>query len=144
MVIAPGQNKIVRVIPTRPAAEKDKVYRILIKPHAQKMTGKSEEEKSAGIKLMIGYELLAFIRPTNYTADLEVKREGKELRLLNAGNTNINVREIKLCGAIQTECTELNGQRLYAGQRLKLELPRSDGRLLIRKSVGSKFSLDEY
>jgi P pilus assembly chaperone PapD len=143
MVIAPGQNKIVRVIPTSPATDKDKVYRILIKPHAQKMSGQGEG-KSAGFKIMIGYELLVFIRPADYTVDLEVKREGTALNLFNAGNTNINVREIKLCGDDKSECTEIGGNRLYAGQSMQVILPSAKGKILIRKSVGSKFTLDEY
>ncbi len=143
MVITPGQNKIFRVIPTRPAGDKDLVYRILVKPHASKLSGQSED-KTAGIKLMIGYELLVFMRPANYTVDLQVQREGKKLNLLNAGNTNINVREIRLCEDNQSECIEINGNRLYAGQSAQVDLPRADGQILIRKSVGSKFTLDEF
>lgn len=143
MVLAPGQNKIFRVVPTRPADDADKVYRILIKPHASKMSGQSEE-KTAGIKLMIGYELLVFMRPANYKVDLQAKREGKKLNLYNAGNTNINVREIKLCVDDKSDCEEVNGHLLYAKQSWQVDLPRADGKILIRKSVGSNFTLDEY
>ena len=143
-VVAPGQRKVVRVSTTQAAIDKDKVYRILMKPHVGKFD-LATEKKVAGIKIILGYELLVFVRPATLQADLQVQRQGKLLSLHNAGNTNINVREIKLCqDSERKNCEVLGGKRLYAGQKWQVELPRTEGAIFIRKSVGSAFSVDEY
>ncbi|NOQ12885.1 MAG: fimbria/pilus periplasmic chaperone [Methyloprofundus sp.] len=143
-IVAPGQRKVVRLITTQSAIDKDKVYRILMQPHAGKFTTDSTQ-KAAGIKIILGYELLAFIRPANLDASLQVQRKGKSLALHNTGNTNINVREIKLCqDTEQQHCEILGGKRLYSGQQWQLNLPQAEGQIFIRKSVGNAFSVDEY
>ena len=143
-IVAPGQRKVVRLITTQAAIDTDKVYRILMQPHAGKFTTDSTQ-KVAGIKIMLGYELLAFIRPAKLDVNLQVQRKGKSLLLHNAGNTNINVREVKLCqDTEQQRCEKLGGKRLYAGQQWQFDLPQAEGKIFIRKSVGNAFSVDEY
>lgn len=143
-IVAPGQRKVVRLITTQQVIDTDKVYRILMQPHAGKFTADSTQ-KVAGIKIMLGYELLAFIRPAKLEVNLQVQRKGKSLLLHNAGNTNINVREIKLCqDAEQQQCEKLGGKRLYASQQWQFDLLQAEGKVFIRKSVGNAFSVDEY
>ena len=143
-IVAPGGRKVVRLITTEVAVDKDKVYRILMKPHAGKFNLDSTE-KVAGVKIILGYELLVLVRPATLQADLQVQRQGKRLNLYNAGNTNVNVREVRLCpGDDRKNCEVLGGKRLYAGQKWQVELPRAEGTVVIRKSVGSAFSVDEY
>lgn len=56
------------------------------------------------------------MRPSKYTVDLLVKREGKQLNFYNAWNTNIDERQIKVFAEDKTDCKAINGHRLYADQ----------------------------
>jgi len=144
LVIAPGKKKIIRVIVRQAATDKDQVYRIKIMPHAPPITtSDNSSKKQVGVKVLIGYELLAFIRPINHQAILDVNRQGQQLDLVNNGNTNVVIRTIKQCQS-DDNCKEVKGKRLYAGQSWSVKLPYAEGKVLIYKSVGNDFSSAEY
>lgn len=144
MIIAPNKKKILRVIARKSPSEKDKVYRIKIMPQLPPVSAKSDNtKKQTGVKVLLGYELLAFIRPIDHQATLNVKKENQTLQLINEGNTNVIIRSIKQCQD-ENVCKELKGKRLYAGQNWSIKLPYPNGKIKIYKSVGGEFSYDEY
>lgn len=147
LILAPQQRKIVRVIATQPAVDKDKVYRVKFMPKAPEVIATkdgADKTKQAGVKVLIGYEILAFVRPPNPHADLKVTRTGKTATFTNSGNTNLELRQVKVCNAEKTDCTEINGKRLYAGQTWSTDLPRVDGVIVVHKSVNMEFSEQEF
>ncbi|NOQ35641.1 MAG: hypothetical protein GQ569_07065, partial [Methylococcaceae bacterium] len=69
---------------------------------------------------------------------------GRERRL---GNTNINLHDIRQCPEDYeklTDCVDLGSKRLYANQQWQLQLPKTEGKLIVRKQVANEYSVDEY
>ena len=144
IVISAGQKKILRVMARQVPAEKDKVYRIKVMPNVPPIEIDDDgSKKKTGVKVMLGYELLAFIRPLNHQAILDINRQGQQLNFINNGNTNVVIRTIKQCQS-EDDCKEIKGKRLYAGQSWGVKLPYAEGKILIYKSVGNDFSSVEY
>ena len=143
MIVSAGQKKILRIIVREAPGTVDQVYRIKIMPYSPPIKTGDKSKKQVGVKVLLGYELLAFLRPPNHQAKLKVKQEGKTLKVTNEGNTNTILRNIKQCQD-KDHCQEIKGKRLYAGQSIDLKLPQAEGKIIIYKSVGAEFSLEEY
>ncbi len=147
LIVAPQQRKTVRVIVTQAATDKDKVYRVRFMPKAPEVIvtkDSTEKTKQTGIKVLIGYEILVFIRPPNPHADLQVTRIGKTATFKNTGNSNMELREVKVCNTDKTDCQEIKAKRLYAGQIWTTELSRADGVIVVHKSMNMEFSEQEF
>jgi|WetSurSiteA1Bulk_404760.scaffolds.fasta_scaffold00912_1 Mat/Ecp fimbriae periplasmic chaperone len=143
IIVQPNERKILRILAQTTATEKDLVYRVKIAPKAGELadTNADQAKKTAGVKILIGYEMLIFVRPPNPHGDLKVTRSGKTATFTNAGNTNVDLREVKVCDADKTSnCQEIKAKRLYAGQTWTTDLPRADGVITVRQSVGMEFT----
>lgn len=125
ILVPPGQRKRVRVILREPAKDQDRIYRLAIKPYTGDLNIDSDDSatKTSAIKVLLGYDLLLLSRPESLQPELDVNRDEKSITFVNTGNTNILLRRIVQCDKAKTECNELQPNRLYAGETLKLELP---------------------
>lgn len=121
LVIAPGSRKLLRFVNLQPSSDTDRIYRVTVTP----IVGEVSAEQTA-VKIVIAYEVLVLIQPNNPQPQIEAIRDGQRLTLHNRGNTNVLFREGKQCpsdDSAETECTNLPGKRIYAGQRWDVELP---------------------
>ena len=122
MILEPGQRKLVRVAAIGPRQERERVYRITVKPV---VGGISSAE--TGLKLLIGYDVLVLLRPTISRPVLTASRSGNSLTFRNSGNASLELIDGKQCDITGKSCTNLQGKRLYAGatwtQQLKSNLP---------------------
>ena len=121
LVVPPGGQRVVRLVNLEGYGKKERVYRVNLKP----MSGPVESEQM-GVKVMVGYGLLVFVEPQKVNVDLEASRDGRELKLRNKGNVNVQILQGEQCPprpAQGQECQELKGQRLYPGNEETLELP---------------------
>ena len=118
LVLEPGERRTIRVatIGERPAA--DRIYRVAIRPVA----GAVAAEESA-LKVFIGYDTLVLVRPARVTGDIEARRSGRTLVLVNAGNTAQELFEGKQCDAGGGNCQTLPSKRLYPGASWEQALP---------------------
>lgn len=119
MILEPGQRKIVRVAFIAPAADRERVYRVTVKPVA----GQLSSDRS-GLKILVGYDALVIARPLQRKSNVVATRNGEELRFTNAGNVSVELVGGQQCDAGGKNCTNLPAKRLYAGaewtQKLKL------------------------
>ena len=143
MIIPAGQKKVLRVIVRQAPMDIEQVYRIKVMPYAPPVKMGDKKTKQVGVKVLLGYELLAFVRPPNHHVKLNVNQQGQVLTVVNEGNTNTIIRRVKQCQTTDN-CQELKGKRLYAGQGWEIKLPQPQGKIIIDKSVGGEFSSDEY
>ena len=126
LMLLPGQRKRVRLIMREPAVEVDRIFRLAVKP----FTGNVElgaaqpGSTSTGIKVLLGYDILLLSRPATLAPELRVERTDSTLAVTNTGNTNVLLRSITQCGIGGRDCVELSPNRLYAGERLELALPK--------------------
>ena len=119
-IVAPGGRKTVRLVSLNPAPKVEEVYRITFRP----VVGELEATQTA-VKILIAYQVLAFIRPDKAFFDVSSKLEGKKITFSNTGNMNVVLRNGRFCTSKKEEsCTEITaGNRIYAGQSWSLDLP---------------------
>lgn len=134
MIVPAGGTKVMRLVKMGGGAD-ERVYRIAAKPVARGV-----EADESGLKIMIGYEILAIVYPNNTQPQLDVLREGTTLKVRNVGNTNVLLREGFQCeipGQALEDCTPLPGKRMYPGNEWTLELPR-DLPVTYYQSIGTR------
>lgn len=122
MVLPPGGRRSVRIINRHTTHSSDVVYRATVKPAtADPLTANSK----LGVKVVVAYGILIFVRPRNLNVSLDAKRKGNQVTFYNRGNTNIDMREGEQCGTRNRAqvCEELKGERLYPGKSHVLALP---------------------
>lgn len=140
MIVPPGGTKVLRLVDLGSSPD-ERVYRIAVKPVAAGV-----ESDQSGLKIMLGYEILAITYPANTKTKLDVARSGTTLRVKNLGNSNVLLREGFQCEQPDQpvgECDPLPGKRMYPGNEWELELPR-DLPVKYYHSVGTQSYVEEY
>jgi len=143
IVIPPKGRKLVRFVVLKKPTTNDAVYRVTFRPISNGVEG---ENNQIGVKVVIAYQVLVLVQPTNPEPNLIVKREGNKLKFKNKGNNNVLLREGKQCpseNATDDECEFLRGNRLYAGNEWSVDLP-SQRPVEYYLSVGTKNSIEKY
>ncbi len=138
VVVPPGGRKPVRVMVRQPATAQDLIYRISIVPQVGEV-----QSETLAVKVVVGYDALVIVRPPEASPEVEAKREGRTVEFINHGNTNVLLNRIRQCNADQSDCVELNSNRLYAGETWTLDLPR-DGPVEVYHTVGFKHTVKMY
>jgi P pilus assembly chaperone PapD len=140
LIVPPGATKVIRLVKLGPSLS-ERIYRVVAKPVASGV-----EAKESGLKILIGYEILAIVYPNNPQPKLEVKRDGRILTVRNLGNTNVLFREGYQCTEPDQpleKCTPLPGKRVYPGNEWILELPH-DLPVTYYQSIGSRNLVEIY
>lgn len=125
MAIQPGGRQMVRLVNIKGLGEKERVYRINLKPVAADI-----EAEQTAIKILVGYQLLVLVAPAKPSSHLTSVREGKKLILTNDGNVNVLLSRGTQCAKMpepkpvdaKEDCVELPVKRLYPGNRMEVEL----------------------
>ena len=118
LVLEPGQRRIVRVAAVLPNAERDRIWRVTIKPVAGPLSSAGD-----ALKLYVGYDVLVLQRPAAVNGEIEASRSGNTLRLANRTNTAWEVFDGRQCDAAGVNCRSLPATRLYAGADWEVPLP---------------------
>lgn len=121
LTVPAGGRRLVRLVNLEGHGDEERVYRVNIRP----VEGDVEAD-AMGVRILVGYQLLVFVPPSESRVELEAERDGNLLRLHNAGNVNIRLFRGRQCEAGQTgeDCAAVNSSRLYPGNRREIELPR--------------------
>jgi len=117
MILEPGQRKLLRIANVAGDSNRERVYRVTVKP----VVGAIQSEDS-GLKLLVGYDVLVLVRPAQPLPNVSAKRNGRTLTFSNSGNVSVEVIEGRQCSADHGKCTELPGKRLYPGASWSVEL----------------------
>jgi P pilus assembly chaperone PapD len=102
MVLETGERRGVRIVPTGPAINDDRVWRVLV----SEVAGKVKDGQS-GVAFLLAYDILIIKRPDDARVAVSGKRAGKELTLTNSGNSFGMVTEVRHCPS-GGECTKLD------------------------------------
>ncbi len=125
LMLLPGERKRLRVILRKVPDQRDDVYRLAVRPFVGEIeVGDNNNQKASALKVLLGYDLLVLARPENASAQLDVARTDSSITFMNNGNTNVLLRRITQCSATEEECEELKPNRIYAGERYEVELPK--------------------
>ena len=134
MILEPGQHKVIRIAAIAPSADRERIYRITVKPVVGDISG-----EQSGLKVLVGYDVLTMVRPANPAPRIVGSREGNTLVVRNEGNASAELLNGKQCEAPGKSCSELPGKRLYAGAEWRLPLERS-GPIEYSVKLGEKLS----
>lgn len=118
MILEPGQRKLVRVASVSASTDRERVYRVTVKP----VVGGIESEDS-GLKVLVGYDVLVLVRPAQALPNVAARRDGRKLTFSNSGNVSVEVIDGRQCNASHQQCTDLPGKRLYPGASWSVDLP---------------------
>lgn len=145
MVLAPGTAKSMRIVKLAmaddPKQEKERIYRISARPVVGDVTS-----GQSGVKVLIGYEVLAIVYPSSPEPNLVVERNGLVLSAENRGNTNVLLQEGFQCETPEQpleDCTPVRGKRMYPGLKWSVELEH-DLPVRFFQSVGTRNYVETY
>ena len=118
LILEPGQRRLVRVSRIPPASERDRVYRVTVKPVAGPLSARSD-----AIKVYVGYDVLVIQRPTAVSGEIRGVRRGRSLEIENSANTAWELFDGRQCDASGGDCKPLPATRLYSGATWTVQLP---------------------
>lgn len=119
LVIPAGGHKLVRILNLDPKTTEERIYRINVTPIAPPL-----EEETSQLRIVVAYQILTIIQPSDPHSKLEVSRTGKQVTFTNQGNTNILLSDGRQCAPAKAEdCETLDSHRIYAGSSWSLDLP---------------------
>lgn len=131
-ILEPRQRRMIRIAAIGGPPERERVYRVTVKPVTGEVAG-----SDTGLKLLVGYDLLVLVRPAVVREELKIDRESNHLVITNLGNASVELSEGQQCLEGQQACQSLPGKRLYAGVSWKQPLPgRGSGEYRVRSAAG--------
>lgn len=131
MVLEPGQHKLLRIAALSPTG-RERTYRVTVKP----VVGQLSSEGS-GLKLLVGYDVLVLVRPSEIKPHVTGTRSGGLLTLKNDGNVSVELLDGRECRESTKICDALPEGRLYAGAE-KVVKVSSERRVEYKLKVGNK------
>lgn len=120
-ILEPGQRKLLRIASLAGVPQRERVYRVTVKP----VTGALTSDQS-GLKLLLGYDVLVMVRPAAAAPSIAATRSSGKLLLRNDGNSSVEMFDGRQCDASGGACVNLPAKRLYAGAQWQIDL-RSSG-----------------
>lgn len=124
MILEPGQRKLIRIAAIGPRPDRERVYRVTVKP----VTGEPSSSES-GLKLLVGYDVLVLLRPAVLQPKLSAARAGARITFRNEGNASLELVDGRQCRAVPSDCDPLPGKRIYAGAEWSQQLGSPSARV---------------
>jgi P pilus assembly chaperone PapD len=139
LILQPGERKLLRVAAVGTRQPNDRIWRVTVKPVAGPVTA-----QVTALKLLVGYDVLVIYRPAAPRPQLIGTRNGNQLTIRNAGNTNVELYDGQQCSAPgAADCKKLPPRRLYAGASWQQTLPGTNG-VSYHVAVGSTSSEQKF
>ena len=110
MILDPGQRKLIRIAEIAPAGDRERIYRVTVKP----VTGKVTSDQS-GLKILVGYDVLVLVRPARPQPNIVFTRSADTVTFRNDCNVSVELVDGRECDSSGKACSDLPGKRLYAG-----------------------------
>ena len=117
MILEPGQMRVLRIASISPS-DRERVYRVTVRPVLGKLTS-----QSSGLKVLVGYDMLVIVRPSELKPHVSGIRSGDSLTLKNDGNVSVELVGGRACQPSSNLCDNLPEARLYAGAEKTVKLP---------------------
>jgi len=95
LVLRPGQSRSAKVVLSRPVENQDRVFRLNIKPLAGDALPTQQSDRSAGVRILLGYQLLVLARPDKFELDVKLQRKEDSVVFENKSNTSVLLRSGK-------------------------------------------------
>lgn len=109
LVLEPGEHRLIRIAALGSNSQ-ERVYRVRVEPVVGQLSS-----SASGLKILVGYDVLVLVRPSDAKPHVSGTRSGQDLRLVNDGNVSVELTSGRACDAAMRNCKDLPGGRLYAG-----------------------------
>jgi P pilus assembly chaperone PapD len=109
LILQAGQRRLIRIATLDPTAQRERVYRVTVKPVVGKLTA-----TQSGLKVLLGWDMLVLVRPTTPNVAVSATRNGNSITFYNDGNESIVLTDGRQC-ASPGQCIALADKRLYVG-----------------------------
>lgn len=121
LILEAGERRLVRIAAIGGRPESERTFRVRIRPVAGEVVG-----EDSGLKLMIGYDTLVLLRPSNRKGSLTVVRESEKILVRNDSNTSYEFFDGKACQTEQESCRSIKPNRLYPGETWEISAMRQE------------------
>lgn len=109
LVLEPGEHRLIRIAELG-SSPRERVYRVRVEPVVGKLSS-----SASGLKILVGYDVLVLVRPSEAKPHVSGSRTGEDLKLVNDGNVSVELTDGRACDSAMRNCKDLPGGRLYAG-----------------------------
>jgi len=117
MILEGGERKLLRIAEIAPPTDRERVYRVTVKPVVGPVTS-----SHSGLKVLVGYDVLVLARPAHPQPNVSFSRSGDMATFRNDGNVSVELTDGRQCDASGKICSDLPGKRLYAGAQWSEQL----------------------
>ncbi|MCW8194024.1 fimbria/pilus periplasmic chaperone [Proteobacteria bacterium 005FR1] len=120
LMIPPNSQKLVRIVNLEPANDQERIYRINVTPVLPPL----QEDQGSVVRVVVAYQLLVIVDPTEPREELEIRRQGYQLKVTNKGNTNVLLSDGEQCDEQGENCVQIPAHRVYPGNQWQIDLER--------------------
>lgn len=131
MILEPGQRRLLRIAAISPNFDHERVYRVTVKPVLGSLTA-----EGSALKVLIGYDVLVIVRPTEMRAHVSATRAGSGLVLRNDGNVSVELLDGKQCVQGTEKCVKLPDVRIYSGATTTIQVAPNQRAFYKQKVLG--------
>ncbi len=141
-----NSRRMIRVVPLIDKIKQDAIYsiRIVPLPGNPEPIMKRSKLVVTHMRVLVGYDILLFIRPANAQPKIILSRQGHRLTIKNQGNTNVLLYKGRQCQPNTHHCIKLPSKRLYAGNTWSLHLQYNAPVSFEQSWVGHKKSVNSH
>ena len=128
LAIPAQQLRRIRLLPLVKNNAEDVYYQVKVTPVSGELESLLSPDKaiSAGVQIIVGYEVKVFIRPQNAKGVISISRLSNQISVTNTGNSNVLLYDGQQCDAAK-KCTPLANpaHRIFAGNTWTFTLDNS-------------------
>lgn len=138
LILEPGERRLLRIalLGDRPVSER--IFRVMVRPVSGEIVSDTD-----GLKVLVGYDTLVLLRPSEESGSILSVREGGGLMLENRSNASVEFFEGKACVAASQPCRPLAPNRLYPGEKWVIEA-KTEEQIEFLQAKGSRVVSVKY
>jgi hypothetical protein len=126
LILPAKQATFVRVSLLKKCDNQEHFYNIVFSPVLGKLVTEDNKQKGykVGLKIVVAYAVSVSVSPCHPNININLKRDGNMLTIVNNGNVKVSLAYGKQCIS-KTKCASLPYYPLFAGKTWQLKLPYS-------------------
>ncbi len=119
VAIPAQQLRRIRLLPLVKNNMQDVYFQVKVTPVSGEIESLLSPDKkiSAGVQIIVGYEVKVFVRPPNAQAVVSISRNSNQVTVSNTGNSSILLSNGQQCDTTSQKCTPIANptHRLFSG-----------------------------
>lgn len=117
LVLEANERRMIRIAAIAPRGEHERTYRVAVRPVAA-----PDPNEPAGLKVMLGYDMLVLFRPARLIGEVQATRRSDHIEFSNNSNFAQEIYDAQQCDPHGQACVTLAATRLYPGTHWRMPL----------------------